>query len=96
MGINCKLFIGIKEDSEIRMFLAKSIVWQEDRACGLAELKEVTFDKSVYIGRYIPSYLTLSELKEQEKWIKNQLQHYFPQVKWDHHTCTIFSEVFIL
>lgn len=96
MGISCKLFLGIKEDSEIRMHLGKSNLWQEDKVSGLAELKERDFDKSVYIGCYIAAYLTVFEIKDKEKFIKQQLQQYCPKVNWDRHQSIIFSEVFIL
>jgi hypothetical protein len=96
MGTEVRLFLGFLQNSELRMHLRGSALWDEARTLGFTPLKEVEQETKKYIGIYVSSSLSLRELGEQEQMIKKQLQIYCPKLSLETHRSLIFTQLFIL
>lgn len=93
--MQARLFMGILVSSELRLFLDQSVQWKEDVELNSSALQQLNYNKSAYIGFYIPSLLPLMEVYEKEKQLKNQLQVYCSKINLETLNCKIFSQILI-
>lgn len=94
MGIEIRLFFGILENSELRMHLNGSSLWQQEKTLG-SELIETDRNDKRYIGLFASYPLSYSRLRETECFVKNRLQVYCPKLNLDTRRCVLFSQLFI-
>ena len=96
MSIQMRLFIGCLKNKEMTFHLEQSNLWKEAKIVGREDLIEAQHEEKVYIGRFIPSMLSGSQLKKIEEKIKSQLQLYCPKLNLDRQHTYLLSQLFFL
>jgi hypothetical protein len=95
MPVEIRIFVGMVQDSELRMHLKQSDQWKEDQ---LLENKPLIVTQSMdkeYIGIYLPPCISCQDLKNHEIKLRSQVQHYCPKLKVEHRRLYLFTQVFI-
>ena len=96
MAIEIQIFIGFRQNGEIKAHLKRSSRWTDAKMINQALLKETSKDAAEYIGCYMPSQVFYDQLKEKELELKRQLQIYCPKLNLDKHPIYLFSQIFII
>lgn len=96
MSVQIRLFLGVIVNKELQVHLNQSRIWKEAKLLGESSLMETHWQEKDYIGSFIPSVMTLAQLKEKELEVKTQLQNYCPKLNLDKHPIYLFSQLFLL
>lgn len=95
MTIQIRIFMGYVQNKEVNLHLGRSASWKEEKLLGNLHLVETRWQDKDYIGFFISSFMTYDQLKEKEKEVKTQLQHYCPKLNLDKHAIHLFSQSFL-
>lgn len=94
-----KLFAGVLLNAEMKLKLRQSEKWQQATILphrDETELIEVHHEGKDYLGYYLPNnQITLSELRNTEKFIQERMIHYHPDFALINHKTLVFTQVFI-
>lgn len=96
--LTVRLFMGCLITSDIRMHLKESKRWMLSSISSQAEkrLFETHFQNKDYIGCFPDKeFLTLSEIKNLEKSIRESLQFYCPEISVEDLHILLFPQVFL-
>lgn len=96
MPIQIRIFIGFLLNKEMRMHLKQSAAWSEAKMLGNPDLTEAQDHDKEYIGRFVSSPVSCSELKKMESEIKSQLHLYCPKLNLDKQRSYLISQLFFL
>lgn len=96
MAIQIHIFLGYLQNKEMKIHLYQSKLWQKSKMFSETDLIETKWQEQDYIGFFIPSLLTCTQIKEKEQVVKTHLQRYCPKLNLDQHSTYLFSQVFIL
>ena len=94
MAVQIRIFIGLQQNSEVKMHLNRSATWKEAKLLGHLNLTEIQDHDKEYIGQFVPSLLTCVQLKKIEAEIKSQLQLYCPKLNLDKRRFYLLSQLF--
>lgn len=95
MTIQTKIFLGFVLNKEMKIHLNQNSKWKENKLIGKLLLTETHWQEKEYIGIFIPSLLSYTQLKEKEKEVKVQLQFYCPKLNLDKHSIYLFPQLFL-
>lgn len=94
MAVQIRIFIGLQQNSEVKMHLSHSVAWKEAKLLGNVDLTEIQDLGKDYIGHFVPPLLTFAQLKKIEAEIKSQLQLYCPKLNLDKRRFYLLSQLF--
>lgn len=95
MVIQTRIFLGYLQNKEIKTYLNQSKRWKEAKNLTPTDLVETSWQEKEYIGKFIPSLLTYTQIKEIEEKIKAHLQFYCPKLNLDKYSAQLLSQLFI-
>lgn len=94
MAVQIRIFIGLQQNSEMKMHLNRSAAWKEAKLLGHVNITEIQDQDKEYIGQFVPSLLTCAQLRKIEAEIKSQLQLYCPKLNLDKRRSYLLSQLF--
>jgi hypothetical protein len=97
--VTTKIFVGCPITTELKMYLNQSIKWKHVNILttkDAEDLAEVHYHGKDFIGRYAAhDHLTVTQLEDLDKSIKQQLAIYCPQYDTGKADPVVFPQVFI-
>ncbi|MFI5344546.1 MAG: hypothetical protein ACHQUC_10025, partial [Chlamydiales bacterium] len=93
--IRVKIFLGCRQNGEIKMHLNQSESWQRSKLLNEQLLSEAWQNEKEYIGVWLDAPLSLQTVKNAKQEVKTQLQLYCPKLKLDPHAFFLFPQAFI-
>lgn len=97
--VTTRLFVGCAVTSELKMYLSQSIKWKHVNILATKnpeDLSIIHHHGKDYIGLYAQhDKITVAELEEIEKIIKQQIQIYCPQIEIQKVNSVVFPQLFI-
>lgn len=94
--ITTKLFAGFLLNSELRMHLAQSKNYKQDKIGSKQDLQEIHFQEKDYFGIYLEkNIISYKTLKTLEEALRKKLEFYCPAFNIDHATFFILPQVFV-